>query len=358
MRTLCRMQVWNMLFRNRAVFVGTMTIKHIAEQAHVSISTVSRVLNGKPDVNPATRSKVLEVIEELNFRPSGTARNLALQRTNVIGFLVRDIADSNFPELAKGIVAAAREREYSVMFFDTELNPELEAEATRVMESKEVDGIIVPFFDEGLDELQWLHKQGLPLVRIYREDPHPEISTVAIDNVTSGITATEHLISLGHHRIAHLARDLSAFSGRERLHGYRAAMQRHGISVPPEYVPVAPPTREGGYASMQRLLALTPRPTAVFASKDVMAIGAYEAVFDAGLQIPQDISIVGHDDIPASTVLRPKLSTMTTFRYQLGNAAVELLFEEMDTGPRRPKEVFFTPQLVLRESTDVPPEDS
>jgi LacI family transcriptional regulator len=335
-----------------------MTIKHIAEQAHVSISTVSRVLNGKPDVNPETRSKVLEVIDKLKFRPSGTARNLALQRTNVIGFLVRDIADANFPELAKGIVAAARDRNCSVMFFDTELNPELEAEATRVMESKEVDGIIVPFFDEGLEELQWLHKQGLPLVRIYREDPHPEISTIAIDNVASGITATEHLISLGHRRIAHLTRDLSAFSGRERLSGYREAMQRHGLPVPPEYTPEEPPTREGGYRCMQRLLALDERPTAVFASKDLMAIGAYEAILDAGLRIPEDISIVGHDDIPAATVLRPKLTTITTFRHRLGNAAVELLFEEMETGPRAPKEVFFTPQLVLRESSTVAPADS
>ena len=130
-----------------------MTIKHIAEEAHVSISTVSRVLNGKPDVNPETRDKVLDVIEKLRYRPSGTARNLALQRTNVIGFLARDLGDANFPELAKGVVAAARDREYSVMIFDSELNPEMEREATRIMESKEVDGIIVPFFDEGLEEL-------------------------------------------------------------------------------------------------------------------------------------------------------------------------------------------------------------
>ncbi len=334
-----------------------MTIKHIAEQAHVSISTVSRVLNGKPDVNLETRNKVLSVIDELKFRPSGTARNLALQRTNVIGFLVRDIADPNFPELAKGIVAAARERDYSVMFFDTELSPEMEVAATRIMESKEVDGIIVPFFDEGLEELQWLHKQGLPLVRIYRENPHPEISTIAIDNVSSASAATAHLIAQNHVRVAHIARDLTAFSGRERLHGYKATMQRNGLRVPPEYVQEAAPTREGGYACMQRLLALEEPPTAVFAAKDRMAIGAYEAVFDAGLRIPEDISIVGHDDIPAATVLRPKLTTMTTFRHQLGNAAVELLFEEMEAGPTRPREVFFTPQLVVRASTGPPRAD-
>lgn len=328
-----------------------MTIKHIAEEANVSISTVSRVLNSKPDVNPETRDKVMEVIEKLKYRPSGTARNLALQRTRVIGFLVRDISDPNFPELAKGIVVRAREQGYSVMFFDSELNPEMELEATRIMQSQEVDGIIVPFFDEGLEELQWLHKQGLPVVRIYRENPHPEISTVAIDNVGSAITATEHLISLGHRTIAHLARDQTAFSGQERLQGFRTAMRRHGLTVSPEHIIETAPTRAAGREAMTALLQTRPRPTAVFIAKDQIAIGAYDAIADAGLSIPEDISIIGHDDIEAGTVLRPKLTTMTTFRYQLGMAAVDLLFEEMDDGPARTKEVFFSPQLVIRGST-------
>jgi LacI family transcriptional regulator len=331
-----------------------MTIKHIAKNAGVSISTVSRVLNGKPDVNPETRDKVLEVIEQERYRPSGNARNLALQRTGVIGFLVRDIGDANFPELAKGIVSRARERDYSVMFFDSELNPEMELKATRIMKSKEVDGIIVPFFDEGLYELEWLHEQGLPLVHIYREDPHPEMSTVAIDNVASAVAATEHLINLGHTRIAHIARDLTAFSGRERLQGFRSAMQRRGLPVPSHYVVEAPPTRDAGRGAMERLLALEERPTAVFIAKDQMAIGAYDAVYNAGLQIPEDISIVGHDDIEAGTVVRPTLTSMTTFRFQLGVAAVDLLFEEIDEGTTRAREVFFTPQIVQRGSTSPP----
>lgn len=328
-----------------------MTIKHIAEEAQVSISTVSRVLNGKPDVNQETRDKVLGVIDKLKFRPSGTARNLALQRTNVIGFLARDLGDANFPELAKGIVARARDHDYSVMIFDSELNPEMEVEATRIMQSKEVDGIIVPFFDEGLEELEWLHKQGLPLVRIYRETSHPEIPTIALDNVQSAIIATEHLISLGHTRIAHMARDLSVFSGRERLEGYRTAMDRHGLRVPAAYIVDAPATKEGGHRAMEQLIGVDPRPTAVFVSKDQMVIGAYEAIYENGLSIPGDISIVGHDDIEAATVLRPKLTTMTTYRHKLGIAAVDLLFEEMQNGPRPPEVRFFTPELVEREST-------
>lgn len=331
-----------------------MTIRNIAENAGVSISTVSRVLNGKPDVNPITRDKVLEVIDQLRYRPSGNARNLALQRTGVIGFLVRDIGDENFPELAKGIVSRAREQDYSVMFFDSELNPEMELKATRIMKSKEVDGIIVPFMDEGLYELEWLHQQGLPLVHIYREDPYPEMSTVAIDNVASAVAATEHLINLGHTRIAHIARDLTAFSGRERLQGFRTAMQRHALQVPPEYVVEAPPTRDAGRSAMERLLQSAQRPTGVFIAKDRMVIGAYDAIYDAGLRIPEDISIVGHDDIDVGTVLRPALTSMTTFRFQLGVAAVELLFEEIDEGTTRAREVFFTPQLVQRGSTAPP----
>lgn len=332
-----------------------MTIKHIAQQAGVSISTVSRVLNGKPDVNALTRNKIMEVIENERYRPSGTARNLALQKTGVIGFLARDMGDANFPELAKGIIARAREKDYSVMFFDSELDPDVELKATQIMRSKEVDGIIVPFFDDGLEKLRWFHDQGLPIVRIYREDPHPSISTVAIDNVTSAETATEHLISLGHRRIAHMARDLSAFSGRERLRGYRAAMQRHGLPVPDEYVIEASTTRAAGRDAMLRLLHLPTPPTAVFIAKDNMAIGAYDAMEEAGIRIPDDISIVGHDDIDAGTVLRPKLTTMTTFRHQLGTAAVDLLFEEIEVGSGQPREIFFTPQLVIRGSTGPPP---
>ncbi len=333
-----------------------MTIKNIAQRANVSVSTVSRVLNGKPDVNQETRDRVLKVIEDHKYQPSGTARNLALQRTNVIGFLVRDLGDANFPELARGIVASARDRGYTVMFFDSELNPEMEVEATRVMESKEVDGIIVPFFDEGLAELDWLHRQGLPVVRVYREHPSPTLSTIALDNIGSAMAATSYLIEQGHTRVAHLARDLSAFSGRERLQGYTSALERHGVPFCPEYVVERPPTRGGGREGMRELLETDPRPTAVFVAKDLMALGAYDVLLDAGMEIPRDMSVVGHDDIEAATVVRPNLTTMKTFRYQLGVAAVNLLFEEILSGPRQAKEVFFTPQLIERAS--VAPLDS
>lgn len=331
-----------------------MTIKDIAEEAEVSVSTVSRVLNGKPDVNPETRDRILHVIEQLKYRPSGTARNLALQRTEVIGFLIRDIADPNFPELAKGIVSRARERMHSVMFFDSQRSLEMEREATRIMESQQVDGIIVPFLDEALEELQGLHAQGVPIVRIYREGEVPEVPTIALDNVGSAVTATEHLITLGHRRIAHVARDLTAFSGRERLRGFRQAMESHDLPLPDELIVEAAPTREAGYRAMEQLLALPAPPTAVFLAKDVLAIGAYEAVFDAGLQIPGDISIVGHDDIEAATLVRPKLTSMTTFRFDLGRAAVDLLFESLEGDAPEAQEVFFTPSLVERESTGPP----
>ncbi|MFW5785931.1 MAG: LacI family DNA-binding transcriptional regulator [bacterium] len=332
-----------------------MTIKDIAEEAQVSVSTVSRVLNGKPDVNVETRDRILQVIEQLKYRPSGTARNLALQRTEVIGFLIRDIADPNFPELAKGIVSRARERMHSVMFFDSQRSLEMEREATRIMESQQVDGIIVPFLEEGLEELQDLHAQGVPVVRIYREREVPEVPTIALDNVGSAVTATEHLIRLGHRRIAHVARDLRAFSGRERLKGFHKAMAAHSLPTPDVLVVEAAPTREAGYRAMETLLSLSEPPTAVFLAKDVLAIGAYEAAYEAGLRIPEDISIIGHDDIEAATVLRPKLTSLTTFRFDLGRAAVDLLFESLEGDTSEAREIFFTPALVERESTGPPP---
>jgi LacI family transcriptional regulator len=334
--------------------IGAMTIKDIAERARVSITTVSRVLNGKPDVNNETRDRVLQVIDQLKYRPSGVARGLALQRMSVIGFLIRDITDPNFPELARGIVDRARERDYTVMFFDTHRDLDMEREATRIMETKHVDGIIVPFLERELDELNRLHEEGLPIVRIYRESEQPLVSTIALDNVGSAYAATAHLIQLGHRRIAHIARDLSAFSGRERLEGYKRALQDNDLPFDQELVVVGAPTRAAGEKAMKTLLSLPDPPTGVFVAKDTMAIGAYDAIYNAGLAIPGNISIVGHDDIEASSVLRPKLTTMTTFRYDLGRSAADLLFEEMDTTPDEPQQIFFYPELVLRESTAAP----
>lgn len=331
--------------------ICNVTIKDIADTAHVSITTVSRVLNDKPDVNPETRKKILEVIEELGYRPSGVARGLALKKTNVIGFLARDITNPNFPELARGIVDRAKQHEYSVMFFDTEHDIHMEKEAIRILKNKQVDGIILSFHEESLDELHKLHEQHFPVVQVYRESPECKISTVSLDNVGSAYTATRHLIELGHKRIGHLARAFEVLSGIERLEGYKKAMIDNGLEVREEWIRVGECSIESGYENMKALLDIEPKLTAVFASKDMIAIGAYEAIFEKGLAIPSDFSIVGHDNIDASMILRPRLTTMTTFKYKLGQTAMDLLLEEIADSERGRKDIVCQTELIVRSST-------
>lgn len=327
-----------------------MTIKDIADLVQVSVTTVSRVLNDKPDVHPETRKKILEVIEELGYRPSGLARGLALQKTYIIAFLVPDITNPNFPELARGIVDRAKECGYSVMFFDTNHDVHMEKEAIYVLESKQVDGIILSFSGESMDELQKLRREHFPVVQIYRKSPNSVISTIAINNVESAYRATKYLIDRGHREIAHLARSLKTMSGQERVIGYKQALADHHLPFREEWLTEGDYTWDSGYANMNRLLDLENRPTAVFAANDVIAIGAYEAIFDRGLRIPDDISVVGHDDIEFAKIVRPRLTTTTTFKYKLGQAAVDLLLEEISGPSDRQKEIVFHTELLVRDS--------
>ena len=330
--------------------VDSMTIKDIAARVQVSVTTVSRVLNDKPDVHPQTRKKILEVIEESGYRPSGLARGLAMQKTNIIAFLVPDITNPNFPELARGVVDRAKEFGYSVMFFDTNHDVHMEKEAIHVLESKQVDGIILSFSGESMDELQKLKREHFPAVQIYRKSPNSVISTIAIDNVESAYKATKYLVDLGHRNIAHLARSLKTMSGQERVIGYKRALADLHIPLRAEWLLEGEYTRDSGYANMNRLLDMEIRPTAVFAANDVIAIGAYQAIYDRGLTIPDDISIVGHDDIEFAEILRPRLTTVTTFKYKLGQAAVDLVLEEISGSTERQKEIIFHTELVVRDS--------
>ncbi len=334
-----------------------MTIQDIADRAGVSIGTVSRVLNTKPDVSPTTRARILEVMAELDYRPSGVARGLALKKSRVIGFLAADIMNPNFPELARGVVDQARLRGYSVMFFDTRRDIEMEREAAHILEAEHVAGVVAPILEEELEDLGRLPDEGIPVVRIYRDRSSLRTPIVALDNVRAGVIATEHLIRLGHRRIAFLTRGPTCVSDSERFEGYKEALRSHGIAYGPDLVGECALTRESAAERTIQLLALPKPPTAIFASKDVMAIGAYDAVLESGLSIPRDVSVVGHDDIDASRLVRPLLTTMTTHRHRLGEAAVDLLFQYIDNTAEKQEERVFTAELVIRESTAPPQGD-
>jgi LacI family transcriptional regulator len=326
------------------------TISDIAEYAKVSVATVSRVLNEKPDVKAATRERVLGAIEVLGYSPSSAARNLVLRRSNVIGFIVPDITNPSFPELARGIVTRAKHYGYRVMFFDTNHDYYVEKEAIRLLRSRQVDGIILSFNEANREELERLKQERFPVVQIYRKSSTSVIATVALDNHESGYTAGHYLISRGHVRIGHITTGEGTQSGKERLEGFRDAMRESGIAVERELIVTGINTAESGLQCMRRLLSLPNRPTAVFTSHDLMAAGAYEAVYELGLTIPQDVSIMGHDNIEVSRLLHPKLTTIDTFKYALGETGVDLLMEEIAAEHPENREVICRTAIVERGS--------
>ena len=328
----------------------SVTIVDIAKKAQVSVSTVSRVLNNKPDVNKETEEKIRNAIKELDYSPNSVARGLVLKRSNIIGYIASDITNPSFPELARGVVVKAKEYGYAVMFFDANQDNRVEKEAIQLMRSKQVDGIILSFSEANRDELERLRKERFPVVQIYRKSSMSAISTIAIDNVGSGYKATKYLISCGHRRIAHITTGDITQSGYERMAGYLQALNEAGITVDHQLIQQGISSVDSGKACMQRLLQVDNLPTAVFASHDIMAIGAYEAILDNGLSIPKDISVLGHDNIEISRLIRPRLSTIDTYKYRLGQASVDLLIEEIVAHSPQNKEIVFPGELLIRES--------
>ncbi len=326
------------------------TIRDIASKAQVSVSTVSRVLNNKPDVKAATREKIDQAIRELNFRPSNAARGLVLKKSNVIGFIVPDITNPSFPGLARGIIMRARSFGYSVMFFDTDHDSHVEKEAIDLMQGNQVDGIILSFDEANRDELEKLKKKQFPVVQIYRKSSKSTISTIALDNVNAGVTATQYLIDKGHRRIGLITTGKHAQSGHERQKGYCKALQDFGIPFDDKLVCIGENKPDSGKDCMSGFLEMVNPPTAVFVTHDMMAAGSYDAVYEKGLSIPEDISIISHDNLVISRYLRPKLTTMDTYKSKLGMEAVDLLIEEIQATEPLNKEVVFQAELLERES--------
>ncbi|MCD6123012.1 MAG: LacI family DNA-binding transcriptional regulator [Spirochaetales bacterium] len=327
------------------------TIKDIARYAGVSVSTVSRVLNNKPDVSEKTETKVKESIRILGYSPNNMARGLVLKKTNVIGFVVPDLMNPNFPELARGIIERADYYSYSVIFFDTNHDNKVEKKAIKLFRSNQVDGIIVSFTEANQDELVKLKEENFPCVQIYRKSPKSILPTIAIDNVNSAYTAVKYLLSLGHTKIGHITTGEKTLSGLERLQGYHKAMEEAGIHVRREWIQVCSHSVESGEKATMKILDADKSITAIFSSHDLMAVGAYEAVYSRGLTVPEDISLIGHDNIVLAKFVRPKLTTINTFKKKLGEAAVDLLMEEIQGKDHVQREKVFKTELVIRQST-------
>lgn len=328
------------------------TIKDIAREANVSVTTVSRVLNKKPDVSDDTKKEILKIIDELGYKPNGIARGLVLNKTYTIGLVVPDISNPYFPQVAKGVEKKAKELGYSVIFCDTDNDKEEEKKAIELLKNRRVDGIVLSLSMINKSELNKLQQENFPVVQIDREVPGLNYPTVIIDNNESAFKATKYLIQLGHTQIAHITGDLDTKTGQDRLVGFKRALKKFNIYQKEKWILEGDYSKESGFNLMKQLLESKERPTAVFAANDLMALGAYEAIFNYDLEIPEDISIIGHDDIDVASIIRPELTTMAQPKYKLGQEAARTLIEEIENNKvENKRRILLKSQLIIRNST-------
>lgn len=322
------------------------TIKDIAKRAGVSITTVSRVLNRKEEgMSEQTRKKVLQVIEEMEYQPNRLARGLVTKQSKLIGLIVPTISNPFFPELCRGAEDEASARGYSLVICNSDDSSEKEERYIKILKEQQVDGLILSS-QKGLSETSAsLLDQKIHYVMLDRVEDDL-VPGVYLDNEKGGYLAGQHLIALGHTQMACITGPDSIRNSRERLSGFKRALQEVGLG--PIVIREGDFTLETAYEQAKEIL--TDRNiTAIFTGNDLMACGVYRAAHELSIRIPEDISVIGFDDIPLISALIPKLTTVRQDTYQMGRKAAELLIRQIEQDET--ESVMFSPTLIEREST-------
>ncbi|MCB9438498.1 MAG: LacI family DNA-binding transcriptional regulator [Anaerolineales bacterium] len=332
----------------------TTTIFDVAKQAGVSIGTVSRVINNRDRVSPETRERVLKAIQELDYHANALAQGLANQQTNTLGLVIPQVNDPFFFQIVRGVEDAASTVDYSLLIA-CQSRPASEHRYLDLFRRKFVDAMVLVAIDVYSHELEQIIERGVPIV-MAQQDLGKNIPTFLVDNYRGARQLAEHLMEHSYQRIAFISGTHYTPDSRERLRGLRDVLSEHGLELPARYVVEGDYLRGSGHRAMQQLLELPDRPEAVFAANDQMAIDAIMAIQEAGLKVPDDIAVVGFDDIPMASYLSPPLTTVHQPIYELGwhaaKAALSLIKEESkDNGSMAAPHVMLLPtSLVLRRS--------
>lgn len=327
------------------------TIYDVAREAGVSIATVSKVINDTGRISDKTRAKVLQIMERLDYQPSVVASALTGKSTYTIGLLIPDLANPFFAEVARSVEDRGHELGFNLVMCSTDNNPDKEAQYISLLKQKRVDGIIVATGTSNEALLRDLVKQKIPLALIARDMPALAVDSVLVDDFIGGYLATSHLTSLGHRRIAIIVEDLSLMSSKERLRGYRHALEEERLPYDESLVLVSDFTVEGGKRCTRQLLQMAEPPTAVFACNDLLAIGAVQAARELGLKLPDDLSVVGFDNTILATIIDPPLTTVAQPIQDMGRQVMDLLVQEVKGQKKLKQRIVLLPQLVVRKST-------
>jgi DNA-binding LacI/PurR family transcriptional regulator len=327
------------------------TMKDVAHLAGVSIQTVSAVVNNKPDITEETRARVLAAIKQLNYRPYSVARSLRTRQTRIIALVVSNIASVAIAAMASAAEAHAHSFGYSLILYNTHNDIERETSYFKAIVQQWVDGVVfIPAMGQ-LGRLDILQAANIPSVAIDRIPYSYDGPAVMLDNIKVGHLAGEHLLDLGHRRMAHIGGPMEIRLAQERLAGFRQALEARDFEANSCPVEEGDFKCQSGYQAMQRLLTCQPRPTAVFAANDLMAIGAMRAVGEAGLRVPDDISIVGVDDIQVAAFQTPPLTTIRQSFTQLATLGVQLLLDILAKKKLAHSQIVIEPTLVVRQSS-------
>lgn len=329
------------------------SIKDVATRAGVSVATVSRVLNQNPRVKPHLRERILQAIAELDYQPSGIARNMRSQSVRVIGLIITDIQNPFFTALVRAVEDIAHQNQYTVLLGNSDEDVQKEELYIKVLSRERVAGVII--VPTGKDCYTTLRNLRIHMVVADRKVPGLVSDSVTIDNVGGAYQAATHLISLGHRRIGLVSAPLSVSVGLERRQGYEKALREQGLEVDETLIRTGDLRQSGGYQAALELLRLAPRPTAIFAVNNLMTLGTFQAILESGLRIPDDISLIGFDDMLWFPLLTPPLTTVRQPTYQIGAEAARLLFRRLREGTEKPIEtIVLKPELIIRGSTAPP----
>ena len=329
------------------------TLKELAARAKVHPSTISRIANHDPGlrVATATRARIEALLRETGYQPNGIARGLKLRQTNVLAVVIPDITNPFFAAFFRGVEDAASPRGFNVLLCNTDGSPDRQRSHLQSLEARRVDGVILASSYLRDPAVRHLRRQRVPYVLVNRYSDDGEDPFVGADDLLGGEAATTHLVQLGHRRIGHLAGRPTVSTGVLRRRGYSAALAAAGLTPDPRLVVEAGYSEEGGALAARRLLSLADPPTALFAVTDMAALGAIAAAQRLGLRIPEDVAIVGYNDIPLAARISPSLTTMHVPIHEFGSVAVGLLLEQIERDEPASRRVRFAPDLVVREST-------
>jgi LacI family transcriptional regulator len=327
-----------------------LTLEDIARKCGVSRSTVSRVINQEANVSPDTRQRVMDVIQQINFQPNLAARGLAAGKTRVLGVVIpmgvtAIFTDPFFPLLIQGVSITCNASDYSVMLWLDD--PEYERRTVRqILYNGLVDGVIVAsnMMDDPI--VLALGEGKLPYVMVGRSPSNKKVNFIDVDNYGGARKAVQHLLGLGRRRIAHIAGPHNLIAGLDRYQGYLSALYEGGIFPDPALLVEGDFTDLSGYAAVQRLLPYY--PDAFFVASDAMANGALRALIEAGLHVPQDVSLVGFDDIPISSRTIPPLTTVHQPIQRVGSLAAQTLIEVIEHPENQPRQVVLPTELIVR----------